>query len=201
MATMPGATNRRVPGGRMRAHINAAMDLVGQAIEAVDFAASAEVMSERRHDALVKAKSLYGRALEHCRESTSETAPICAAACVAAIDRLDLAIARPGRTVDLSVALKPDLGQASAKARREAAVEEAHIEAAKCEAIVRFNRRRHGGDIALLELAVARLKPGGSARAMALTMLDGMLSGRRRGYDEKIWAMFMSAARRERVSI
>lgn len=199
MATMPGATNRRVPGGRMRAHINAALNFIGHAIEHVELADQA--FGADRYGHLVDAKRLFGLALEHCRESTSETAPICAAACVAAIDRLDLAIAQPGHKVDLSAALRPDLGQASAKARRQAAVEEAHVEAAKCEAVVRFNRRRHGADIATLERAIAQLKLGGSARTMALTMLDGMLTGRRRGYDEKIWALFMSAARREGVSI
>lgn len=192
------SVDRRVPGRKLREHITVALDFIGQAIEAVD-RGSRSVQVDRL-DAFAEARRLYETARQHCIESRADNAHVCAAGCVAAIERLDVALRNPGRVdVDVTAALRPDLGQKAARERRLAADDEAKREAARKELVAAYNRRVHDGEISTLERLLPQLRSGGAALAIGKRIQSDLLTGERRGVTELSWKTFRDACRREGI--
>lgn len=189
MPSMPGPTNRRVPGHEPRERIMDALDLIGRAIEALD--------AGKRAPAL----RFYERAREAAAESRSESALTCLKACDLAIARIKHALTEVDAAIDLTPAMSPDLGQATVRARRAEAAHDAELESARRANVAAYNKRRYATEIRAIETALPKLRGEAPARAIGNRMLAELLDGARRGYSEQAWKLFVQGCRREGVSV
>lgn len=200
MPSMPGPVNSRVPGYRRPTLINVAFDRIGKAIAHVESASKAD-SAEERVRCLTRAKEYYQAALLSARESKAERSDLCAVACALAIERLDLALSRPGHVVDVTAALRPDLGQADEAAQREADAAEAKREASRHSANAAYNARKYATEIASITKALPRLRVGSVTFSTGARLLADLASGERRGFSETMWNIFADGCRREGVTL